>query len=185
MPTAVTAEVKGYDPKSDFEFYPEATKITFEFPAKGDRPPVKVIWHDGGFSIPRPDALEADRNMHGTGAVVIGTEGTIIHGSHGAGGVRIVPEEKMKEFGRPEQKLERAPKGHYKGWVQMIRDGKQDGSSFEYGGAMSEVGLLGMIAIRFPGQRLEWDEKAMKFTNNSDANKLVTPNYREPWKFVG
>ena len=50
---------------------------------------------------------------------------------------------------------------------------------------MSEVGLLGMRAIRFPGQLLEWDEKAMKFSNNDDANKWVTPTYRAPWKFVG
>jgi len=185
MPTAVTAEVEGYDPKADLDFYPHGTKITFEFPVKGDRPALKVTWHDGSFGIPRPDALEEGRQMNGTGAVVIGTKGTIIHGSHGAGGVRIVPEEKMRAFGKPEQKLERAPKGHYKGWLQMVRDGKQDGSSFEYGGAMSEVGLLGMIAVRFPGERLEWDEKAMKFTNHDEANQWVTPVYRAPWTFAG
>ena len=183
MPTSVTAEVKGYDPKADVDFYPAGTKITFEFPARGDRPAVKIHWHDGAFRIPRPDALEEGRKMHGTGAAVIGTKGTITHGSHGAGGVRIVPEEQMKAFGRPEKKLARVPEGHYKGWLKMIRDGEQRGSSFEYGGAMSEVGMLGMIAIQFPGTRLEWDGKAMRFTNHDDANKLVTPNYRAPWKF--
>lgn len=185
MPTAVTAEVDGYDPKADAEFYPRGTKITFEFPAKGDRSALKVVWHDGTFAIPRPDALEAGRTMVGTGAVVLGSKGAIMHGSHGAGGVRLIPEEQAKAFGRPEPKLARAPKGHYKGWLQMIRDQKQDGSSFEYGGALSEVGLLGMIAVRFPGQRLEWDEKAMTFRNHPEASRWVTPQYRAPWTFVG
>jgi len=67
----------------------------------------------------------------------------------------------------------------------MIRDNRQDGSSFEYGGAMSEVGLLGMIAVRFPGERLAWDEKAMRFANHDEANRWVTPTYRAPWRFMG
>ncbi len=56
------------------------------------------------------------------------------------------------------------------------------GSPFEYGGALTEVGLLGMIAIQRSGVRLEWDAKAMKFTNDEAANKLVDPPYRTGWK---
>lgn len=52
------------------------------------------------------------------------------------------------------------------------------------GGALSEIGLLGMIALRRSGQRLEWDAKQMKFTNDSEANDLITPKFREGWKGV-
>ena len=180
-PTSVTAEVKGFDPEKDVEFYPKGTKITFEFPAKGERKAMKFIWHDGDFSIPRPEEL-GDRRMVGTGAVVIGDKGKIMHGSHGAGGVRIIPEDAHREFGKPEQKIERVRGGHQADWLQAVRANKPAGSHFEYGGAMSEVGLLGMIAIRFPGETLKWDGKAMKVTNNEEANKLVTPDFHNGWK---
>ena len=63
-----------------------------------------------------------------------------------------------------------------------MRNNQTAGSPFEYGGALTEVGLLGMIAIQRSGVRLEWDAKAMKFTNDDAANKLVDPPYRTGWK---
>jgi hypothetical protein len=38
-----------------------------------------------------------------------------------------------------------------------------------------------MIAIRRAGTRLEWDAKAMKFTNDEAANQFLTPSFREGW----
>ncbi len=184
MPTAVTAETKGYDPKKHAEFYPAGAKITYEFPAKGDRGPVKVIWHDGEYSIPQPEELtKENRKVTGTGAVLIGDQGKIMHGSHGAGGCRIIPEAKMKDYKLPEQKIARIPGGHHQNdWLNAIRENRPAGSSFEYGGALSEIGLLGMVAIRRSGTRLEWDSANMKITNDAEANALLTPEFREGWK---
>jgi predicted dehydrogenase len=184
MPTAITAETTGYDPKVHKEFYPAGSRITFEFAAKGDNGPIKIIWHDGEFSIPAPEELAQDnRKVVGTGAVVIGDAGKIMHGSHGAGGCRIIPEAKMKEFPRPDQSIPRVPAGdHQKDWLNAVRDNKPAGSPFEYGGALTEIGLLGMIAIQRSGTRLEWDAEAMKFTNDSEANALIDPAYRQGWK---
>ncbi len=182
MPTAVTAETKGYDPAKHAEFYPKGVRLTYEFPAKGGRGAVKVIWHDGDFSIPQPEELtKENRKVVGTGGVVIGDEGKIMHGSHGAGGCRIIPEARMKEFGKPEQRLARVKGGHQKDWLNAIRLNKSAGSNFEYGGAISEIGLLGMIAIRRTGTRLEWDAEKMRFTNDEEANQFVNPGYREGW----
>ncbi|HEX2749390.1 MAG TPA: Gfo/Idh/MocA family oxidoreductase [Verrucomicrobiales bacterium] len=186
MPTAITAETKGYDPKADAEFYPAGSRITFEFPAKKDRGPVKIIWHDGDFSIPQPEELtKENRKVVGTGAVVIGDQGKIMHGSHGAGGVGLIPSSRQKEFKRPDEKIPRLKNGdHHKDFLDAVREGRPSGSPFEYGGALSEIGLLGMIAIRRSGTRLEWDAKQMKFTNDSEANALVAPVYREGWKGI-
>ena len=60
--------------------------------------------------------------------------------------------------------------------------GRQAGSSFEYGGPLTEIGLLGAVAIRFPGQELQWDAEAAKITNVAAANALVAPPPREGWK---
>ena len=179
-PVSVEAEVDGYDPKEHADVYPPGTQITYQFPAKGDRPAVKLVWYDGGRKPPRPNDLEEGRNPPGTGAIVIGTEGTITHGSHGAGGVRIVPEVKMRAYKRPDPTIPRVP-GHHQDWLLAIREGRQAGSNFDYGGSLAELGLLGVIAIRFPGTKLQWDGAAMRFTNCEEANQYVDPPYREGW----
>ncbi len=183
MPTAITAETKGYDPEKHAAYYPQGTKITFEFPAKAARGPVKVVWHDGDFGIPQPEELtKENRKVVGTGAVVIGDQGKIMHGSHGAGGCRLIPEARMQAYKLPEKTLARIPGGHHQNdWLNAIRENRPAGSSFEYGGALSEVGLLGMIAIRRSGTRLEYDSQTMKFTNDEAANRFLTPTYRQGW----
>lgn len=179
-PQSVTAEVEGYDPVAQADVYPEGTVITFEFAAKGDRGPVKLVWYDGNKRPPHPPDLEPDRNPPGIGAIVIGDKGTMTYGSHGAGGVRLVPETRMKEYTQPEPKLPRVP-GHQLDWLQAIRAGRPAGSSFDYGGALTELGLLGVIAIKFPSTKLAWDGDQTRFTNCEEANRLVHPEFREGW----
>ncbi|MBN2475137.1 MAG: Gfo/Idh/MocA family oxidoreductase [Pirellulales bacterium] len=179
-PETVLAEVDDYDPKLHADVYPPGTQVTYGFAAKGQRGPVKLVWYDGSRRPPRPKDLEEGRNPPGTGAIVIGTEGTITHGSHGAGGVRIVPEAQMRAYQQPEKTIPRVP-GHHQDWLQAIRQGRQAGSNFDYGGPLAELGLLGAIAIRYPGVKLQWDGPAMRFTNHDEANQHVNPPYREGW----
>lgn len=183
MPTAITAETKGYDPAKDTEFYPKGTRITFEFPAKGDRGPVKIIWHDGDIAIPTPEDLtKQGRKANGIGAIVIGEKGKIMHGSHGAGSPHIITPELLKDWKRPEEKILRVKDGnHHMDFLNAVRENRPAGSPFEYGGALTEIGLLGMIAVRRTGKRLEWDAAGMKFTNDEEANQFITPSYREGW----
>ena len=107
----------------------------------------------------------------------------IMHGSHGGGGCRLVPEEVMNQYSgknAPAEKIARV-KSHAWDWVEAIRTGRPAGSNFEYGGPLTEVALLGAIAIRFPGETLKWDAKRARFTNNDAANAYVNPPYREGW----
>jgi hypothetical protein len=83
----------------------------------------------------------------------------------------------------PEQKIPRV-RNHAWDWVEAIRTGRQAGSNFDFGGPLTQAALLGAIAIRFPGQTLEWDDKAMRFTNNEAANAFVNPPYREGWELT-
>ena len=100
-PKTILAEVKDYDPKTQGDAYPKGDKLTFEFPAKGERGPITMHWYSGTEAIPRVPDLEPERKPVETGAFVLGDKGTIMYGSHGAGGVRIVPEAKMKEYPLP------------------------------------------------------------------------------------
>jgi len=54
-------------------------------------------------------------------------------------------------------------------------------SHFDYAGPFTESVLLGNVALRFPGQRLEWDAANTKITNVPEANQYVVHNYRNGW----
>lgn len=183
-PTSVHAEVTDYDPVKHGLTYPSATKITFEFPARKARGPVKLVWYDGNSPIPKPMDFPTDEKIPETGAILFGDKGMIVHGSHGASSCHLLPEDLMDQYAgknAPAQKIPRI-KGHGWDWIEAIRTGRQAGSNFDYGGPLTQVALLGLIAIRFPGQTLHWDDKAMKFTNNKAANAHVRSSYRPGWK---
>jgi predicted dehydrogenase len=179
-PTSIKAEAKDYDPKLHADTFPAGSIIRYEFPAKNNRGPIELIWHDGVEKIPRADDMES--NAPDTGAVVIGTTGGITYGSHGAGGVRMYPESKMQRYKRPAPKIPRVPKGNHQfDWLEAIRKKTKAGSDFSYGGPLTEIALLGVIAIRLLGQELKWDSAAMKFTNSEEANAMIKPTFREGW----
>jgi predicted dehydrogenase len=179
-PKSIQAQVKDWDPKTQGDAFPKGEIITYEFAAKGERGPITMKWYSGTERIPRPEALEQGRNHYDTGAVVLGDKGTIMYGSHGAGGVRIIPETQMKEYKRPDKKIPRVP-GHHADWIRAIRSGKKAGSDFSYGAPLSELAMLGVIAIKYPGQKLEWDAEKMQITNFSEANQHINPAYRQGW----
>jgi hypothetical protein len=179
-PATILAEPKDYDPKTQGDAYPKGERITFEFPANAKRGPITLYWYSGTQPIPRHKDLEPERKPITTGAYVLGDKGTIMYGSHGAGGVRIIPEAKMKEYKLPNKKLPRT-KGHHQDWLQAIRNGTKAGSDFSYGGPLTEIAMLGVIGLKLPGVKLAWDAKKMEFPNCPEANRFVNPPYRAGW----
>jgi len=179
-PKTIQAQVKDYDPKTRDDVFPVGDIITFEFPAKGSRGPITLVWHSGTENIPPAKELEPGRKPVDTGAYVYGDKGVIMYGSHGAGSVRLIPEEKMKAYKLPPQKIGRV-KGHHEDWLRAIREGGKAGSDFSYGGPLTELAMLGVIALKLPGTKLEWDAANMRFTNNDEANQYVNPPYRQGW----
>jgi hypothetical protein len=128
-----------------------------------------------------PGMMEEGRKMPASGAVIYGEKETILHGSHGAGGMRIIPESRMKAFQRPDKTIPRVKGGHEGDWLRACKDGRPASSNFSYGGPLTEMVLLGVIAMRVPGRKLLWDSKNLKFTNCPEANTFVHPEYRKGW----
>jgi len=182
-PTSVQAEATDYDPVKQGLTYPPGTKITFEFPARKGRGPVKVVWHDGKTPIPRPEQFSADDKTPTTGAILFGDKGMLIHGSHGGDDCYLTPDALMDQYSGKNAPAEKIPrvKNHAWDWIEAIRTGRQAGSHFGYGGPLTQAGLLGAIAIRFPGQKLQWDDANARFTNHEAANACVHPPYRDRW----
>jgi predicted dehydrogenase len=181
-PTRVEAlEVGDYDPRKHGPTFPSGCIIRYHFAAKGARPAVVLNWYDGTQKPPRPEELEPDEKLPGIGAVVVGDRGKIIYGSHGAGGLRIIPDRLMEGRKTQVQRLPKSP-GHQREWIEACKTRKPAGSSFDYGGPLTELALLGIIAMRFRGQPLEWDSAGMQFRNCSEANAFLKPPFREGWR---
>ena len=66
-------------------------------------------------------------------------------------------------------------------WVEAMKGGPPAYSNFDFAGQLTETILLGNVAIRMNGEKLEWDGPAMKFTNKSDANQYLNYEYRKGW----
>lgn len=182
-PTSVVAETFDYDPKRHGETFPTKTIIRYEFPAKGRRPAVTLTWRDGGPQPDKPAEMGADEKLPQIGGLVIGDKGKIVYGSHGAGKPQILPDERMDQFAKTPQEIPRSP-GHHEEWIKACKTGGQCGSNFNYGGPLTEIALLGDIAIRFAGQKLQWNSAAMRFTNVAEANAFVKPPNRKGWKLA-
>lgn len=180
-PATVQAEVADYDIKTQGLAYPKGEKITWQFAANGSRGPVTLHWYSGTQRIPRPPELETDEKDITTGAVVVGSKGTIVYGSHGATHVRLIPQAKMDAYKKPPTRIPRV-RSHHEDWLKAIRTGKAAGSDFSYGGPLSELAMLGIIAVKLAGTRLEWDSSAMRFTNCPEASQFLKPPARLGWE---
>ncbi|MGH7970124.1 MAG: Gfo/Idh/MocA family protein, partial [Limisphaerales bacterium] len=90
------------------------------------------------------------------------------------------PGSRDAEYKRPAKSLPRS-KGHHRDWVDACKGGTPASSNFEYGAALTEVGLLGLVAMRV-GKKMEWDSKAMKATNAPEADKFLKETYRSGWE---
>ena len=181
-PVKILAESNDYDPIKHAETFPKASKIYFEFPAKGNRPKISLYWYDGSARPERPPELDSSQQLPNIGALVIGSDGKILYGSHGAGGLTVLPRSRMKTLSQNPKRIPSSP-GHHKEWVQACKDRKlTTGSNFSYGGPLTEIALLGIIALRFKGQELHWDPEGMRFTNCDQANQFIKPIYRQGWQ---
>jgi predicted dehydrogenase len=157
------------------ETAPLSSIVRYNFPAEGTRPPVQIIWYDGGMKPPRPEQLEPDRRFgQDDGIMYVGDKGIIL--DH-----RLIPEKRAQEYGKPPRVLPRSP-GHYQEWFDACKGGKPAGANFvDHAAHLAEVVLLGNIAIR-TNQKILWDGPNMRITNSAEANAYVNPPYREGWK---
>ena len=161
---------------SNDESAPTKATIIYQFPARDELPPVKVVWYDGGRKPERPVELEPGRRMDSTygGTLYIGDKGKILTGGLGEN-PRIIPEAKMKEATLPDKTLTRSP-GHYKEWILAAKGGLAPGAEFAYGGPVTEAVLLGNVAIR-ADEKFTWDAPKLE-TSSAEANSYLSKEYR-------
>jgi len=164
------------------ETYPQASIVHFNFPARGDMPPVRLTWYDGGLTPPRPEETDEARAMsgeEGDGLLFIGDKGTILCDFSG-GDPKLIPESNMKAYKQPPKTLPRSP-ANEREWLDACKGSKaKPGANFEFSGVVTETLLLGNVALR-TGQKLIWDRANLKVVNVASAQQYIHPEYRQGW----
>lgn len=128
---------------------------------------------------PAPDEMPADQRLPDNGVLYIGSKGKMYHSSHG-GMPQLLPDALM-EAAKAVPKTMGRSHGHYEEWVEACRGGTPPAAAFDYSGPMTETVLLGVLSLRAPGNRLEWDAENQKITNASELNQFVHTEYRTGW----
>lgn len=198
-PTSIQGESEEPNP----ETYPGWAHVTYEFPARGDMPPVRVHWYEGhkdGILVHPPKELAEKVLAHSTkketgkkdnatglprsGSIIVGSKG-IMYSPHDYGGYWELSQELADSYKAPTPTLPRNPSGDDQGnkdeWIAAIKGGPAALSNFNYSGMLSEFILLGNIGILGRGKKLEWDGPNMKFTNAPEMDKHVRRQYRGTW----
>lgn len=162
------------------ETYPAASMIHYAFPARGEMPPVKLVWYDGGMRLPRPDELDLGLELEKEGLLFRGDRGAILCGFTGEN-PRLIPNAKMAAFQQPPKTLPRSP-GNEREWLDACKGGKtRPGANFEFSSVVTESLLLGNVALR-TGRKLGWDSAKMEAVGGGpEAQKLVRCEYRSGW----
>ena len=166
-PTTIAAEGPPVHP----ETAPAGLQVEFAFEARGQQPPVKVVWHDGN---KLPKEIHG-QNVPGFGVCFVGDDGLLWshYGRH-----QLFPEEKFADYQRPPRSIPKSV-GHHQEWINACKHGGETTCHFGYSGPLTETVLLGVVAYR-SGDRLTWDP--VKFTTGSDkADALLQREYRQGW----
>jgi hypothetical protein len=184
----LTPEVSGVHKRS----LPKWEIIHYDFPARGDIPPVRINWYNGPGRAPGPrlmieqlmgrrldwgDAGEKKWLDH-AGCLLIGTKGMIHSTGHNMS-FSLLPQDKFKDFEGPPKTLPRA-RGHEREWLEACKGGPQAMSSFGYAGRLAEFVLLGNVST-LVGEPIEFDPVAMKIENNIEADRALKHTYRAGW----
>ena len=86
-------------------------------------------------------------------------------------------------FDWPDQSIPRAKdENNHTEWLDAI-EGRidQSESNFSLAGPMTETILLGVIAQRVPGTKLNWDAAKMEIVGRPDLKKYIQRDYRRGW----
>jgi hypothetical protein len=144
---------------------------------RGDLPPTKLVWYDGGKKPPAELAL--GQALSENGSLLVGEKGIMLLPDAYGSTYRLLPEAASEDLPKPPENLPRSP-GHHQEWIQACKGGPASLSSFDYASRLTETVLLGNLAIRL-GRRVEWDAAGMKATGAPEADPWIRREYRDGW----
>lgn len=163
-----------------------AAITTYEFPARGGRPAVKVKWYEGVSKAPvdyLPPAQTIDERSGGL--IMKGSKQTFYHYDMRPNSVKLLmPKEEWREFRKtlPKKTIPRVKGGIIANWAEGITDGTKPCSSFDVSLPLTELILLGVVGQR-AGHSIGWDAKGMKVPGHPELDNVIKQPVREGWSY--
>lgn len=169
-PTSIEADGPPVHPEST----PLPLTVRWQFPARGQQPPVTLTWDHGR---KRPEFWQQNEIPDWAWGVFVGSEGMLLanYSQHA-----LWPEERFAGFRRPEPSIPDSI-GHHQEWIAACKRGNPTSCNFDYSGAVTESVLLGNVAYRC-GKRIDWDAANLRIPNAPDAEQFLRRDYRAGWK---
>ncbi len=156
------------------EIAPASMQATYEFGARGDRPPVTMTWYQGEN---KPEIwTRGEIPQWDSGHLFIGEKGMLLSDY---GRFMLLPEKDFDGYQPPEPTIPRVD-SHYADWLDACKNGTQASANFEYAGVLTEANHLGNVAYRV-GKKLHWDPVNMKAVDVPEADRLIRCPYRDGW----
>jgi len=179
LPTS--ARVVDSDRKTD-DCPPLWSIIELLYPARAERPPVKLTFYDGK-RLP-PSQLFHGEKIPTNGSLMIGSRGTLFtrewHGGSNAENMfLLLPRKEFIDYQPPPPTLPRT-RDHHHEFIQACKGGPRTESHFDYAAKLTEGLLVGSLALR-TGKRIEWDAEKMQAVGCSEADRFIHPEFRQGW----
>lgn len=167
-------KAKGWGPPIDPLRSPKSMFSTFEFPKRGNKPPVTLHWYHTHEPIP----FFKENNIPQKGNnLFVGTKGMLLCDF---GSRQLLPEDKFADFKEPEHTIPNSP-GFRKEWLLACKGGEAPTCNFDYTGPMAETVILGNVAYRVNAE-FDWDWKTMTSPNCKAIEPYIRPEYRKGWE---
>ncbi|HET9276204.1 MAG TPA: Gfo/Idh/MocA family oxidoreductase [Gemmatimonadales bacterium] len=159
--------------------YPVAMLTHYEFPERPGLPPVRLSWYDGGLMPPRPAVLPDAVPLNQEGGVIfVGEKGILMHETYGRN-PQLYPAELMQVAAAVPQTMKRIEGSHEQNWVDACRGRAEATSPFEYAAPLTEVMLLGIVALRAgQGRKIRYDGESGTVPGAPDVEPFLTREYR-------
>ena len=114
------------------------------------------------------------------GLAFVGNDATLVIDREGWELFPEMENGKYKVPALPKQSGRDSHEPHMKNFLECIKTRKDPVCTIENGRLVALYAHMANIALR-TNSRLEWNDTAKNFGNNTSANALITPTYRKPW----
>jgi hypothetical protein len=135
-----------------------------------------LTWYDGG-QKPSAELLKdllKGETIPDNGHLFVGEKGILFNG-------RLLPADQFKDYQPPAPTLPRAPQdNHYLEWVQGCKTGTPTISNFEFASLVTEVVLLGNVAL-LAGETVHVNPQTGDLLSPLSARRYLSRPYRKGW----
>ncbi len=168
-------------------FIPMGSVVTYHFPARGQKPPVRLKWYEAGFDVPKPKRWDASQELpRGGGMYMEGSKETLYHAGMRPNQPILTPSGRFKAMKPELDRMDRLPEvggGPIEEWFRAIKgNGPMPLSNFDYAAPLTEMVLLGALAQR-TGRTIEWDAVNMRVLGHPELDSLLDEPARKGWDY--